>query len=80
MPGISVTVGEQIEALRQVAGESVVRRIRREPDDAIIRMVSGWPRNFDASRARSLGFVAEDSFDEIIRVHIEDELRGEIAT
>ncbi len=32
MPGLSVTVGEQIEALRRVAGEKVVARIRREPD------------------------------------------------
>ena len=36
MPGLSVTVGEQIEALRRVAGDKVVARIRREPDPAII--------------------------------------------
>ncbi len=76
MPGLSVTVAEQIEALRRVAGDKVVARIRREPDPAIIRIVEGWPRNFDASRAESLGFKAEKTFDEIIRVHIEDELGG----
>jgi nucleoside-diphosphate-sugar epimerase len=76
MPGLSVTVGEQIEALRKVAGENVVRRIRREPDETIIRIVAGWPRNFDPARARSLGFTAETTFEEIIRVHIEDELDG----
>jgi D-erythronate 2-dehydrogenase len=27
-----------------------------------------------ATRARALGFTAETSFDEIIRVHLEDEL------
>jgi hypothetical protein len=42
-------------------------------------MVAGWPRNFDAHRAISLGFKAETSFDEIIRIHIEDELGGRIA-
>lgn len=76
MPGLSVTIGEQIEALRRVAGDNVVARIRREPDATIRGIVAGWPRNFDASRAESLGFTAEKSFDEIIRVHIDDELGG----
>lgn len=79
MPGLSVTVGEQIEALRRVAGDKVVARIRREPDATIRGIVAGWPRNFDASRAESLGFRAEKTFDEIIRVHIEDELGGTFA-
>ncbi len=79
MPGLAATIGEQIEALRRVAGDKVVARIRREPDPTIIRIVAGWPRNFDASRAMALGFKAEKSFDEIIRVHIEDELGGRFA-
>src|SRR5829696_7659877 len=79
MPGVACTVGEQIAALRRVAGEDVVARIRREPDAAIIRIVSGWPTRFDAKRARALGFKVEDSFEEIIRAHIDDELGGKIA-
>jgi hypothetical protein len=42
--------------------------------------VAGWPRRFDPRRALALGFAAEASFDEIIHVHIEDELLGNIAT
>lgn len=76
MPGVSATVGEQIEALRRVAGEDAVRLIRREPDAAITRMCEGWAPGFEATRARELGFVSEDSFDDIIRAHIEDELGG----
>jgi len=79
MPGVACTVGEQISALRRVAGENVVARIRREPDAAIMKIVSGWPTRFDAKRARSLGFTVEDTFDEIIKVHINDELAGKIA-
>jgi nucleoside-diphosphate-sugar epimerase len=79
MPGIAATVAEQIEALRRVAGDRVAARIRREPDETIVKIVAGWPRNFDARRAESLGFKAEKSFDEIIRVHIEDELGGTFA-
>lgn len=77
MPGLSVTVGEQIAALQRVAGANVAKRIRREPDPTIMRIVAGWPRNFDTSRAKSLGFTtAEQSFDDIVKLHIEDELGG----
>lgn len=78
VPGLSATVGEEIEALRRVAGDKAVGLIREEPDEKIAGMVEGWPRNFDARRAASLGFVAENSFDEIIRIHVEDELGGRI--
>ena len=75
MPGISATVGEQIAALRKVAGEKAARLIRREPDPTIKRIVEGWPQNFDTKRALALGFRADRSFDDIIRIHIEDELQ-----
>ena len=78
MPGLSATVAEQIEALRRVAGDRAVRLIRREPDESIMRIVETWAPALDASRARRLGFTAETSFDEIIRVHVEDELGGSI--
>jgi len=73
MPGVSATVGEQIEALRRVAGDAAARRIREEPDATILRIVQGWPRSFDARRATALGFRADASFDDIIRIHMQDE-------
>jgi D-erythronate 2-dehydrogenase len=79
MPGISVTVGEQIAALRSIAGAAVVGRIVVKHDQQIIRMVQGWPQNFAADRATKLGFSAESSFEEIIRVHVDEELHGVIA-
>jgi len=75
MPGVSATVGEQIAALRRVAGERAAGLIRREPDETIQRIVAGWPQSFDARRALSLGFRADASFEEIIRIHVEDELQ-----
>ena len=65
-----------LEALRSIAGESVVARIRKEPDEFIEKMVGGWPRRFDARRALSLGFRPDESFEQIIRIHLEDELGG----
>jgi nucleoside-diphosphate-sugar epimerase len=79
MPGLAVTVGEQIAALRKVAGEKVAARIRREPDPFIEKIVAGWPSRFTATRALALGFKPDASFEEIIRIHIEDELGGRIA-
>lgn len=77
MPGVAATVAEEIRALEAIAGLSVAARIRREPDPTIMRIVAGWPTQFDAGRARALGFVAESSFDEIVRAHIDDELGGD---
>jgi hypothetical protein len=51
-----------------------VKLIRREPNPAVAKIIAGWPQAFDAKQAAALGFQAEKSFDEIIRVHIEDEL------
>ena len=74
MPGLSATIAEEIEALRRVGGEKAVRLIRRQPDPTIMRIVEGWPRNFDAKRSLALGFRADPSFDDIVRYHVADEL------
>jgi nucleoside-diphosphate-sugar epimerase len=79
MPGVCCTVGDQIAALRRIAGDRVAARIRREPDELIMRIVNGWPSRFDARRALALGFRVEATFDDIILAHIEDELGGKIA-
>jgi D-erythronate 2-dehydrogenase len=76
MPGLSCTVAEQIEAMVRVAGAETAKLIKRVPDETIAKIVSGWPRNFNPQRALALGFKADRSFEEIIRIHIEDELQG----
>lgn len=76
MPGVRASVAEMIAALRRVAGDSIVTRIRRMPDPAVIAMVAGWPTMFEAKRALAFGFQPEPDFDSIIRAHIEDDLDG----
>ena len=68
----------QIAALRRIAGDKAAGLIRSQSDETIWRIVSDWPRDFDAARARALGFTADASFDDIIKAHIEDELGGKI--
>jgi nucleoside-diphosphate-sugar epimerase len=72
LPGVGVSVQEQIDALGRVAGAKAVGLIEERPDAAIWAIVKNWPTRFDAKRARDLGFVAERNFDEIIQAHIED--------
>jgi nucleoside-diphosphate-sugar epimerase len=76
MPGVCCTVAEQIAALRRIAGERVAHRIRPVDDPLVARIVNGWPQRIEARRARELGFKAESSFDEIIRIHIDEDRGG----
>ncbi|MDA9224155.1 NAD-dependent epimerase, partial [Tateyamaria sp.] len=73
LPGLSCTVAQQIEALREVAGNDVVALIKLQPDPEIIRIVAGWPKDFAPERAIELGFAAEETFNEIINVYLEDD-------
>lgn len=79
MPGLSCTVGEQLAALGEIGGGGALARVKRVPDETIMRIVAGWPRNFDTRRARDLGFTSETRFLDIVRAHVEDELDGRVA-
>lgn len=76
--GLSVTVRQMAEALEQVAGADVARLITWKEDDAIKRIVNSWPGDFDAARARALGFTADHAFTDIVKAHMEDELPGKV--
>src|SRR6185369_4035372 len=79
MPGVSCTVGEQIAALGRVAGPATVARIKRVPDELVIRIVGGWPERINAQRALSHGYKEETDFEDIVRAHVEDELGGNVS-
>jgi nucleoside-diphosphate-sugar epimerase len=76
LPGITVSIGEMVDALGEVAGAKVAERVKWQPDPTIQRIVAGWPAAVDARRARAMGFEADASFADIVRAHIEDELGG----
>jgi nucleoside-diphosphate-sugar epimerase len=77
MPGVAVTTGEQIEALRKIAGDKVVARIRQVPDETIMKIFPNESVRFDAKRALALGFKPDKDFQEIIRIHVEEDRGGQ---
>ncbi len=72
LPGVAVSVGEQIGALTRIAGAKIAQLIVPEPDEMVAKIISGWPTRFEAKRSRELGFQAESNFDDIIQAHIDD--------
>lgn len=74
MPGLSLTVAQMIDALREVAGDEVAQRIQLRPDARIERIVGSWPGAFSARYASELGFTADEDFIGVIRQFIQDYL------
>jgi hypothetical protein len=72
LPGLTVSMDEEIAALRAVAGDAVAARIRPAPDEGVLRLVRTWAARFDTARARALGFVADADFESIVRAYVED--------
>jgi nucleoside-diphosphate-sugar epimerase len=71
LPGLTATVAEMIEALRQAAGEAVAERVRFQPDESIAKIVRSWPARFDTARARAMGFPQDADFASILRDYMQ---------
>ena len=76
LPGLTLSIRQMLHALEEVAGATVARRVRFEPDPRIEKIVYGWPTAFRATRAGKLGFTADSSMHDIINAFIEDDLNG----
>lgn len=74
LPGLRVSVGDMLAALRSVAGEQVASLVRFEYNETIARMVASFPINFDNSRALKLGFEVDFNFIDVIRSYVKDDL------
>ena len=75
MPGLSVTVQEQIESLKRIAGNEIAKLIKHKADPQIQKIVGSWAKDLEAKRAANLGFKAENSFDDIVKIYIEEDLK-----
>ncbi|MCY1194152.1 D-erythronate dehydrogenase [compost metagenome] len=74
LPGVSVTVAEMAQALREVAGDETADRITWQADERIERIVGSWPGRWDTARAARLGLKGDRDFAEIIRAYMADDL------
>jgi D-erythronate 2-dehydrogenase len=72
LPGLTVRVGEMLQALEDVAGSTVRQRVRFERDERIAGIVANWAGGATADRAHALGLRPDASFKAIIEEYIAD--------
>ena len=72
LPGLVVSMEEELAALRAVGGAAAVSLVRHEPDEQVLRLVRTWAPRFDTARARAMGFRADADFESIVRSYVAD--------
>jgi nucleoside-diphosphate-sugar epimerase len=72
LPGLTVTIQDMIQSLQSI-NPGVAELISYEPDAFLQSIVLTWPPNFDTEKALSLGFVRDESAEEIIQSYIEQD-------
>ncbi|EIW72338.1 hypothetical protein TREMEDRAFT_26128 [Tremella mesenterica DSM 1558] len=60
LPGFTTTIKEELDALKEVAGEEALKLVKFKDDPINRRLVGSWPTHFDLSYPLSLGFVADE--------------------
>ncbi|HTZ93059.1 MAG TPA: D-erythronate dehydrogenase [Streptosporangiaceae bacterium] len=70
LPALTVTVGQMVAALEQVAGPQASTLIDWIPDPAVAAIVTSWPARFRAERAGRLGLRPDPDFESIIRAYL----------
>jgi nucleoside-diphosphate-sugar epimerase len=73
LPGITVTVGEMIDAMTRIAGPAPAKRIAWKADARIEAIVRTWPVRFRTPRALAMGFKSDRDMETVIRDYIADE-------
>lgn len=73
LPGITFSVGEGVEALREIAGAEVAKRVVFKRDERINKMVRSFPGKFRTDRALGMGFRADKDIGGIIEDYIRSE-------
>ncbi|KAL1412683.1 hypothetical protein Q8F55_000430 [Vanrija albida] len=60
LPGFTVTVRQELEALAEVAGPAALELVKFKDDPVNRRIVSSWPARFDNDYPLGLGFVVDE--------------------
>ena len=72
LPGITVSVEDMLQALKQVSCEDTLKLIEEKKDDTTERIVVSWPTHFDTSKATQLGFLNDGSLIQALKDYIQD--------
>lgn len=72
LPGITVTVEQILQALKDVGGEKALSLVEDRKDPAVEKIVLSWPTRFNTIRARDIGFVEDGPIGRTIREYVED--------
>lgn len=73
LPGITVSVAEMLEILREFGGDEALARVRHEPDARIAAIVGSWPARFTNQRAQRLGFKGDKDFRQIVEAFLDEQ-------
>lgn len=73
LPGLTTTIEALISALEKIADPGITRLIVHEPDAFLEGIVLTWPPRFHTERANTLGFVRDNSAEEVIKSYIVEE-------
>jgi len=69
-PALTVCVNDFIAALERIAGSNTARLVTIDPDPAITRIVTGWPRRFVTHHPLGDIITADESLDAILTAHL----------
>lgn len=61
-----------LEALKKVGGEEDLKLVEEKKDEAIEPIVQTWATRFDTSRAKTLGFEEDGTFEGTLQAYIEN--------
>lgn len=74
VPGLRISVGAMVDALRRVAGDAVASKVQWRIDPVIDRIVQTWPPNFAPRLGPSLGMKGDTDFDAVVRAYMADDM------
>lgn len=68
VPGITATVREMLDALKEVGGEEALKLVKKKPMTPDVKAVlDSWSVRFDVSKALSLGMIPDQPFIGAVR-------------
>ena len=72
LPGLTVSAGEMLTAVRSVCGDAVADLVEWRRDPAVEAVVATWPGRFESARAKALGFSTDPDFESVVREYLQE--------